>query len=466
MGGGHAHLHVLADLAARPLPGAEVTLVSPSAWHHYSGMVPGFLQGVYAEADLTIDLASLAARAGVRLVEAMAERIDVSGRTVDAGGARLPFDVLSLDVGAAPAGLDVPGVREHAVTVRPMRQAVALRARIDALAAPARRGPVRVTVVGAGAGGVEVALAVHRRIREAGSRPEVTLVEAASDVLPDYEAPVRRRAADILARRGVAATLGSAVSRVDGSAIQLANGTRAAADLVVWLAGAAGPALLADAGLPLDSRGFLLVDATLRAANGAPVWGAGDCATLADYPQHAEGGGVRGPPGTGAGAEPARGAGRGETRDVRPAADLPVAPQHRRREGPPPLARDRQPLALRLVAQGPHRPPLRPPLPRARVSPSCAIAERALGWTPSFRAPLTEGGRRAMGRRALFWSGAVLVGLIVQQSAVRWFGADANRWLGAALIVVLLLSVPAVLLGSRVEGRADGGGGARRADAP
>lgn len=57
-----------------------------------------------------------------------------------------------------------------------------------------------------------------------------------------------------------------------------------------------------------------------------------------------------------------------------------------------------------------------------------------------------------MGRRALFWSGAVLVGLIVQQSAVRWFGPDANRWLGAALLVVLLLSVPAVLLGSRVEG--------------
>ena len=41
-----------------------------------------------------------------------------------------------------------------------------------------------------------------------------------------------------------------------------------------------------------------------------------------------------------------------------------------------------------------------------------------------------------MGRRALFWSGAVLVGLIVQQSAVRWFGADANRWLGAALVAV------------------------------
>lgn len=57
-----------------------------------------------------------------------------------------------------------------------------------------------------------------------------------------------------------------------------------------------------------------------------------------------------------------------------------------------------------------------------------------------------------MGRRALFWSGAVLLALVVQQSAVWWFGPDANRWLGAALLIVILLSVPAVLLGSRVEG--------------
>ena len=57
-----------------------------------------------------------------------------------------------------------------------------------------------------------------------------------------------------------------------------------------------------------------------------------------------------------------------------------------------------------------------------------------------------------MGRRALFWSGAVLVVLIVQQSLVRWFGPEANRWLGAALLIVVLLSVPAILLSARVEG--------------
>jgi cytochrome b len=57
-----------------------------------------------------------------------------------------------------------------------------------------------------------------------------------------------------------------------------------------------------------------------------------------------------------------------------------------------------------------------------------------------------------MARRALFWAGVVLVALIIQQSAVAWFGSDANRWLGVALVVLIVLSVPALLLGSRVEG--------------
>jgi hypothetical protein len=57
-----------------------------------------------------------------------------------------------------------------------------------------------------------------------------------------------------------------------------------------------------------------------------------------------------------------------------------------------------------------------------------------------------------MARRALFWAGAVLVALILEQSAVAWFGSDANRWLGVALLVLIVLSVPALLLVSRVEG--------------
>ena len=47
LGGGHAHVHVLRDLAARPVPDAAVTLVSPYSRQLYSGMVPGLIAGHY-----------------------------------------------------------------------------------------------------------------------------------------------------------------------------------------------------------------------------------------------------------------------------------------------------------------------------------------------------------------------------------------------------------------------------------
>jgi selenide,water dikinase len=263
-----------------------VTLVAPFATHHYSGMVPGYLQGTYAEPDLAFDLRRLCERARARFVEAFAEGIDPAGRTVAAGGERHAFDLLSLDVGSAAAGLDVPGVTAHAYTVRPMSRVVALRRRADEVvgSAAARGGAVRACVVGGGAGGVEVALALHRRIGAGGGRPEVTLVEAGPGILADYAPRARGRAVRVLARRGVTVRTGQPVVRVEADGVELGSGLRLLSDLTVWLTGAAAPAVIAASPLPRDARGFLLVDATLRAVDGAPVWGAGDCVTLAEHP--------------------------------------------------------------------------------------------------------------------------------------------------------------------------------------
>ncbi|MCA9738523.1 MAG: pyridine nucleotide-disulfide oxidoreductase, partial [Gemmatimonadetes bacterium] len=98
VGGGHAHLEALLRLARRA-PVARVRLVSDRPFAVYSGMVPGVLEGRYEPDAASIDLASFAARAGAaftcaRVVEVGAQEV----RT--AQGDRLPFDVLSLDVGS------------------------------------------------------------------------------------------------------------------------------------------------------------------------------------------------------------------------------------------------------------------------------------------------------------------------------------------------------------------------------
>lgn len=48
-GGGHAHLAVLTDWARRPLPGCERKLVTAHRQLVYSGMLPGWLAGIYRD---------------------------------------------------------------------------------------------------------------------------------------------------------------------------------------------------------------------------------------------------------------------------------------------------------------------------------------------------------------------------------------------------------------------------------
>jgi NADH dehydrogenase FAD-containing subunit len=296
LGGGHAHLHVLRELARRPIAGVETVVVIPS--EQYSGaMVPGFLQGRYEADDLRFDLTGLARRAGARLVHSAVERVDAPRRVVVLPqGDELPFDVCSVDVGCDSAGADTPGVAEHAILLHPVARALELRARLDALVAAGR--PVSAIVVGGGAMGVEVALGLQQRLRGSPAGGHVALVEQGTDVLGGFEPTMRRLATDILRAREVSLSLGGRVVSVSATGVTLHNGASLPADLVVWAAGAAAPALIADSGLPRDEHGYLLVDRSMRAVDGSPVWGAGCCISVQGIPSASRGGGyaVREPP--------------------------------------------------------------------------------------------------------------------------------------------------------------------------
>ena len=286
VGGGRAHLHVLRELARRPIANVETVLVV-SGDHYHAPMVPGYLQGQYEADQLRFDLTSLARRAGARLVHAIPERVDPARRVVIASGDAIPFDVCSLDLERESTGADIPGVAEHALTLHPRTRAVKLRARLDALAAGASHPP-SVVVVGGGKEGVEVALAVRERLRSAAAGGVVSLVEQGTEILPGVEPSLQQLATRALRERGVSLALGGRVTEAGASAVTLHNGAAIPADLVVWAAGAAAPTLIARSGLPHDADGYLLVDRSMRAVDGAPVWGAGECITHRDFPELAK----------------------------------------------------------------------------------------------------------------------------------------------------------------------------------
>ncbi len=81
-GVGQAQLVLLEGLARGTVKAAEPVLITSSALYPYPAMLPGWLAGRWEPADLTIELKTLAARAGCRLVEDEVRHIDTAARLV------------------------------------------------------------------------------------------------------------------------------------------------------------------------------------------------------------------------------------------------------------------------------------------------------------------------------------------------------------------------------------------------
>jgi pyridine nucleotide-disulfide oxidoreductase family protein len=278
VGAGHAHLEILRRLILEPT-GVELTVVSLGPLHHYSGMVPGYLQGIYREAEIAVRVPDLVARAGGRIVEGRAVAVDPRAKRVKLeDGREVPYDLVSFAVGSNTAGIDDPRVAGEAQRIKPLERVVALREQL------AREdGPV--AVVGGGAAGVEIALAMAAVFEKARRPHQIAVLESGEEILSGYGGRFRRRARAVLEKRGIEIRVGSRVLAVHPEEVEMEGGLRIPSRLTVWLTGAVAWPLFQSSGLPLDERGFLWIDDALRSVADPDVFAVGDCGTLASHPE-------------------------------------------------------------------------------------------------------------------------------------------------------------------------------------
>lgn len=288
VGAGHAHLEILRRLILEPLSGVQLSVVSLGPLHHYSGMVPGYLQGTYWEEEIAVRVPELVKRAGGRFLAGRAVGLEPGVQRVRVetaeGEEEIPYDAVSFAVGSDTAGIDDPRVAGGAQRIKPLAEAVALRQRLIEFACDGDDA-VPAVVVGGGAAGVEIALAVAAVFEQVRREHRITILESGERLLASYREPVREKAREILADRGIDVRVREKVSAVDSEAVETVGGLRVSSRLTLWLTGAVAWPLFQGSELPLDDRGFLLVDEALRSVADPRIFAAGDCGTLASHPE-------------------------------------------------------------------------------------------------------------------------------------------------------------------------------------
>jgi selenide, water dikinase len=293
LGAGHTHAHIIRMWRRQRPRDVRLTCVSDFPIATYSGMLPGTLAGLYAREQMEIDLVRLCAWAGVRFLRAEATGLDRQRHEVlfDDHPA-LRFDTLSIGIGSIPGGRDALACNTDAdgmsgpVAIKPMQTFIErLGRRLRRAAEQAADRRLRVAVVGAGVAGIEIVLALTPHIEEfLGQVPRLILIDRHRRIargLPDGAARLAERA---LHARGVELILEQGVHSIREGELELSDGRRLGADVVLWATGAEAPPLLRRLGLPTDDAGFLRTLSTLQSVTEESIFAVGDSGTIDDCP--------------------------------------------------------------------------------------------------------------------------------------------------------------------------------------
>ena len=283
VGAGNAHLVFLKRWRMSPWPGVALTLISEFAEVPYSAMVPGHIAGEYRWDEITLDLVKLCRSAGARFVASRVTGLAPSERRIEfADRPAMAYDVLALGLGSLPVAPEGFVEGDWSFAMRPLGPFARHVERLEESLTNSPR-PFHLAVVGGGASGCELALAIQRRLSKSpGFR--VTLLQANQRLLPSFPDRTARLMGDRLREAGIEFKLSACVVGGAPGRLQLSLGQEIVCDGVLWATPAAPPAFLRTSGLSIDDAGFLKVDATLQSTGNPTVFGTGDCVTFLPQP--------------------------------------------------------------------------------------------------------------------------------------------------------------------------------------
>ena len=296
LGGGFAGYTAAKELCRRTRHRDDVgvMLISRENFFTFWPMVAAVISSDIETRNVAQPLRRALISLGASFRRAEVESMDLEKQCVTADGQEFPYEHLIVALGGEPAYFGIPGVREHAISMKGIGTAEEIRNRVieryeeTTLA----RGDVpdsklTFVVIGGGATGVETAAELHELVHEVLSpdypninprRVRIVLVDRNEQVLKELDPALRRAARKKLADLQIDVINRVKAKEITADKVILDDGQGIPSENAIWTAGARASEKLDDFDLPRDERKGLIVDPAMRVKGHDNVWGVGDCA--------------------------------------------------------------------------------------------------------------------------------------------------------------------------------------------
>jgi NADH dehydrogenase len=276
-----------------------VLLVAKDNFFTFWPMVAGIVSSDIDSRNVAQPLRRALITAGASFRRAKLNKIDHENKTVTVdGGVEFPYDHLVIALGGQPNFFGIPGVEEHALTMRGIEDAEHIRNRVierfeevSLMRSEIPESKLTFVVIGGGATGVETASELYNLVHEAlepdypnidPHRVRIFLLEALDHILPELDPALRRAARTRLQNQRIEVRTGAMAEEITGDCVKLKGGDNISTENVIWTAGNRPNQAVYDLGLPADERNGIQVDEYLRVEGHTSIWAIGDCAAIPD----------------------------------------------------------------------------------------------------------------------------------------------------------------------------------------
>jgi NADH dehydrogenase len=298
LGAGYAGLRAALDLAearAETPQIKQVVLVDRNDYHQVVTWLHQVAAAAMEPERARLPLRKVLPKQGLNVLQAEVTGLKLANNRVVTSAGELEYDRLLIALGSETLWPDIPGLREHAWPLRWWPEAVALRKHIAQQYQQAaattdqaeRRRLMTIAVVGGGYTGIQLAGELAHWTPELADQHKLPitairllLIEARDRLLPEGDAEMAAKAAQILQRKGVEVRLAAPLKQVEADQITV-DGQPIPLGTLVWAGGVRPAQLLADAGLPTE-RGRIKVNKFLQVEDHPSIFVAGDSSLYYD----------------------------------------------------------------------------------------------------------------------------------------------------------------------------------------
>jgi NADH dehydrogenase FAD-containing subunit len=277
VGGGHNHLYCLKRLIKTNTPKIKWILISPSQYQYYSGMFPGYIEGLYSLEEIRIDLKNLCREASVDFVESTVLSFDpYQQNLLTDKGEIYNYDYVSFGIGSKNQSPAIKGLEKYTPSIKPYSQFPAKMERLH--------NSRNSLFIGGDPTSVELALSLRTwKVKNGLSNDQISIVHSTTALLEEVGKNTSRTITELAIKQGLTLYNGQTVQKIENG-YAYTEELKIPFDEVICLAGPVAPPMFRSNPIKTDDKGFMLINSSLQSLSFSNIFGVGDCATLADFP--------------------------------------------------------------------------------------------------------------------------------------------------------------------------------------